>query len=233
MAQPVRDAGPSTSAAAAAMQQPSTAAAGAAPLGAGCQQREGPDCWRWQLLSFELLPAAAGHDPAPLLPAQRAWLQQHVEQRMWVAADVQQLVRLGKQAWVAVPELPGVKEQQQGGASAGGPSASAVPAPSTSIAAAGDKGKQPIKAEPLEQPQGADPQPPEGRQQQLPAYAASPLAAMHGILCQTAGRLALFSLLLSDARQLEGGSWKGGLKLSRAADGKGLRSGCLAVAVQG
>ncbi|KAL4428264.1 hypothetical protein ABPG75_002353 [Micractinium tetrahymenae] len=224
--QPAADAGPSTSAAA-ATEQPSTSAAAAAgtPGGAAAQRREGPDCWRWQLLSFELLPVAAGHHPPPLLPAQRVWLQQHIEQRMWVAADVQQLVRLGKQAWVTVSELPSAKEQQQqqGTPSAGVPSASAVPAPSASLAAADGKGKQPVKEEPLEQQQGAGQPRPGEAQQLLPPFATSPLAAMHGVLCQTAGRLALFSLLLSDARQLEGGSWKGGLKLSRAADGKGLR----------
>ena len=234
VAQPAADAGPSTSAAAAGKPPDASASAAAAP-GAADQLREGPDCWRWQLLSIELLPAAAGHDPPPLLPAQRTWLQQHVEQRMWVAADVEQLVRLGKQSWVTVPEPRSAKaqQQQQGRASAGGPSASAAPTPSASIAAADDKGKQPVKDEPVERQQGADQQLPEDSRQHLPAFAASPLPAMHGILCQTAGRLALFSLLLSDAQQLESGSWKGGLKLSRAADGKGLRWGCLAAIAQG
>ncbi|PRW44595.1 mediator of RNA polymerase II transcription subunit 14 [Chlorella sorokiniana] len=214
--QPV--AGPS--AAAADGGQPSTSAAAAGPLAGGdADQRQGTDCWRWQLLSFELLPAAAGQDPPPLLAPQQQWLQQHVEQRMWVAADMEQLVRLGKQAWVTVPAAP--KEQQEQGRASSAPAPTTSMAPSQLPAAADSKGKQPMAVD-------GEPEAPLGEQQgaaaaQLPAYAARPLAAMHAVLCQSAGRLALFSLLLSDARRLEGGSWKGGLKLSRAAAGAGIR----------
>lgn len=206
--------------------QPSTSAAAAGPpQGPGDgQQRQGTDCWRWQLLSFELLPAAAGLDPPPLLAPQQQWLQQHVEQRMWVAGDVEQLVRLGKQAWVTVPVPP--KEQQEQGKASSAPAPTASMAPSQLPAAAADsKGKQPMA---LDEPQApAEQQADAGAAAvQLPAYATSPLEAMHAILCQSAGRLALFSLLLSDARRLEGGSWKGGLKLSRAAAGAGIRWAC-------
>ncbi|PSC70987.1 mediator of RNA polymerase II transcription subunit 14 isoform A [Micractinium conductrix] len=235
----------------AAAEQPSTSAAAAPPAAspaagyAAAQQRQGADAWRWQLLSFELLPAAAAHDPPPLLPAQRTWLQQHIEQRMWAAADVEQLARLGKQAWVTVPEPPGVGKQAVGTAgkasSAPAPSASLAPshlaaaagtaaaAQAAAAAAADAKGKAPVKEEPEEHAAGAavgeaaaaTAAAAEGPR--LPAHAVNPLAAMHAILCQTAGRLALFSLLLGDARQLEGGSWKGRLKLSRASSGTGLR----------
>lgn len=211
-------------AAAADAGQPSTSAAAAggsaAPAGGEAQPRQGSDCWRWQLLSFELLPAAAGQDPPPLLAPQQQWLQQHVEQRMWVAADVQQLVRLGKQAWVTVPAPPSEQQEQQGRASSA-PAPTASLAPSQPPAAADSKGKQPMA---LDEPEAAAAEQQEGVAVQLPAFATSPLAAMHAILCQSAGRLALFSLLLSDARRLEGGSWKGGLKLTRAAaGGSGIR----------
>lgn len=216
-----------SAAAAADGGQPSTSAAASAAgpsqgpaAGGDEQQRQGTDCWRWQLLSFELLPAAAGHDPPPLLAPQQQWLQQHVEQRMWVAADVEQLVRLGKQAWVTVPAPP--KEQQEQGRASSAPAPTASMAPSQLPAVADSKGKEPMAVD-------EEPGAPAATEQQgaaaaqLPAYAASPLAAMHAVLCQSAGRLALFSLLLSDARRLEGGSWKGGLKLSRAAAGAGIR----------
>lgn len=218
--QPV--AGPSTAAPADA-GQPSSSATAAGPSSqprgrSEADQRQGTDCWRWQLLSFELLPAAAGLDPPPLLAPQQQWLQQHVEQRMWVAADVEQLVRLGKQAWVTVPAPP--KEQQEQGRAFSGPAPTASMAPSQLPAVADSKGKQPMAVD--------EPEVPAAEQQgaaaaQLPAYTASPLAAMHAVLCQSAGRLALFSLLLSDARRLEGGSWKGCLKLSRASAGAGIR----------
>jgi hypothetical protein len=211
-------------------------------MAAGQQQRQGTDCWRWQLLSFELLPAAAGQDPPPLLP------QQHIEQRMWAAGDVAQLVRLGKHAWMTVPApltTAGAKEQAGRGSSApltSGPAPSgSLPAPSqltaAAAAAADSKGKQQVKVEPgLEQPQPSEQQQqqqqlPEPPSRGLPVFATSPLAAMHAILCQTAGRLALFSLLLSDAKQLECGSWGGSLKLSRAPAGSGIRWGPALVAL--
>lgn len=145
---------------------------------------------------------------------------------MWAAADVEQLVRLGKQAWVTVPRpAGGSKEAAAAGAASTAPAPSSSQLPAPSQLPADSKGKQQVKEEPQEQPP-AEQQCEEGeQQQQLPAHATSPLAAMHGILCQTAGRLALFSLLLSDARQLEGegGSWRGRLKLSRAGGGSGIR----------
>ena len=126
---------------------------------------------------------------------------------------------------------PCPKQQQgQAGKATSAPLAS-VPAPSSSLAPSqppaaatvDSKGKQAaVKTEP-EGGQPPEQQQTEEQQEQLPAFATDPLAAMHAILCQTAGRLALFSLLLSDARQLEGGSWKGGLKLSRSGGGSGIR----------
>ena len=239
--------GDAAGAAAAADDQPSTSAAAAGRAAteadstggmAAGQQRQGTDCWRWQLLSFELLPAAAGQDPPPLLPQQRQWLQQHIEQRMWAAGDVEQLVRLGKHAWVTVPAPlanPSAKEQQAGRGSsaplASGPAPSGsllAPSQLTAAAAADSKGKQQVKEEPgLEQPLPSEQQQqqPENPSHGLPKFATSPLAAMHAILCQTAGRLALFSLLLADSKQLEGGSWGGSLKLSRAPAGSGIRWG--------
>ena len=221
---------PSTSAAATA-GQPSTSSAAVAVGGStSAQPQQGTDCWRWQLLSFELLPAAGGRGLAPLQQQQQQWLQQHIEQRMWAAADVEQLVRLGKQAWVTVPELPG---KEPAAARVGG--AASTPAPSSSLApshlaaAADSKGKQPMAIDGGDAPQ----EQPGEQAASFPPSAANPLAAMHAILCQTAGRLALFSLLLSDARQLEGGSWKGSLKLSRSGEGagSGLRWGLAGAAV--
>jgi hypothetical protein len=221
VAQPVAGA-----AGASAAEQPSTSAAAAQQTGgAGQAGRQGADAWRWQLLRCEVLPAAAaGREAPPLLPQQRQWLQQHVEQRMWAAGDAEQLVRLGRGGWVALPELPpAARERHSKG--------SAAPAPSSSVApsqlAADSKGKQAVKEEPdAQQPAAAEQQ---QQQQQdgagaLSPFATSPLALMHGVLCQAAGRLALFGLVLSDARQLEAGGWKGCLKLSRAGS-NGLRWG--------
>ncbi|KAL4858849.1 Mediator of RNA polymerase II transcription subunit 14 [Chlorella vulgaris] len=227
-------------AAAAADEAPSTSAAaqltagGSSTGGAAApdqqQQRQGPEGWRWQLLSLELLPAMSGQDPPVLQQQQAAWLQQHIEQRMWAAGDVEQLVRLGKAAWVAVPQLPTAEKSQSRRGGAPAPSASQAPSQlpaSMAVAAADGKGKQPVvKEEPVSRQQDEQQQ---QRQQEeedmegLPLFARSPLEAMHGMLCQTAGRLALFSILLIDARQLEAGSWKGSLKLSRASTGSGIR----------
>ncbi|KAI3423531.1 hypothetical protein D9Q98_010711 [Chlorella vulgaris] len=187
---------PAAAAAATADEAPSTSAAAQLTAGGSStggpaaadqqQQRQGPEGWRWQLLSLELLPAMSGQDPPVLQQQQAAWLQQHIEQRMWAAGDVEQL----SQQLTAKASSQVVKEAKSRGSK---------------------MSKQQQRQQEVEGSEG------------LPLFARSPLEAMHGMLCQTAGRLALFSILLIDARQLEAGSWKGSLKLSRASTGSGIR----------
>lgn len=195
--------------------------------------------WRWRLMSFELLP---GLSPPVLSPLLAQWLQRNVEDRMWAAGDIQQLTSLGKAHLVIVPPAPLSKEERDrrqaerdeikkglgpkdrskltgagtsaartssaaggGGVSSGpGPSSAGGPPGSSSLAPGSNGTDMPVPGD-------------------IPAWAASPLAAMHAVLLNAASKLAVGQLLLEEARGMEEGSWAGHLRASRAPQGAGLR----------
>eukprot|EP00887_Chlorella_sp_A99_P004973 scaffold4.g4973.t1 len=201
----------------AAGQAAAPGAAGPSGGGAGVQGESAR--WRWQLMSLEVLPALeAGRDP-PLVPqAHTIWLRQHTQERMMVAADVQQLARLGKQHWVAM-RPSAARRAAKGKRSAGGTASATAAEPSTAPSAA-RSGPTPSGITP-----GA-----EGQWQQqaedaerLPDWASRPLLLMHSALQQAAVRVALYNLLLPQARELAAGGWPGGVRVDRAEGGGGIR----------
>ena len=203
------------------------AAAGAEAAGAAAAAGGEPEataCWRWQLLSFELLPAAAeapdGGGRALLSQPQREWLQQHVEQRMWAAADVQLLLRHSKRQWVSVPEPPAPPGRRP-------PAAEAAAAPGSMQGGASPANSQQpsgpagsVKQESSGWGAGGD-----GTEAPLPEWASQPLTVLHGVLCQSAARLALWHVLLVGLKRLAEGAWKGCLRLAKATGGDGIRCG--------
>lgn len=69
--------------------------------------------------------------------------------------------------------------------------------------------------------------------EELPPWASSPLLLMHLALQQAAARVALYNLLLPQARALAASAWPGGVRVDRAEGGGGIRwgelaTGCLA-----
>ncbi|GAB4814308.1 hypothetical protein N2152v2_001354 [Parachlorella kessleri] len=202
--------------------------AGSAQQGGSTALREA-DRWRWLLVSFKLLPEWES-DMAAMAPNQAAWLQRHLEDKMWRAADAQQLQRLGvARSLLHFPQLPARSQQAKQAAAptpaatpqgpaasqlSSPPSGSAEPGPATTAAAAAREGPSGAVADghgPAAAPVAA-----------APDWATCPLSLLHSVLRQAAGRLTLYSLVLTEARRLEKGPWEGLLRISRAG-GSALR----------
>ena len=148
-----------------------------------------------------------------------------------LAADVAQLQRLGKGSWMAMPSRPGSKEAAGGQRSARAGSRAAVgrtpsasgPQPSASLgpSASGDVATTGQQQQQQQQQQTTG----EDRMNGLPDWASCPLLLMHSALRQAAARVALYNLLLPQARELAGGAWGpgGGTKVERPEGGGGIR----------
>lgn len=173
--------------------------------------------WRWRLLSLQLLPT---HPPALLPPHLVPWLIRNVEDRMWAASDIQQLIHVGKSGLVVVPPPPMTRkqrEQEQKEIDEKGregllPSSLSVSRslsaqqPSGSLSTIG-RAMSGI-SEQITSTTGAgdgDGSAEAGSPGVIPIWAQSPLAALHAVLQHTSAKLAIGSVLMEEARALESG----------------------------
>jgi hypothetical protein len=184
--------------------------------------------WRWRLLSFELLPRQRG--PAAL-PAQLApWLKRHVDDRMWVAADLQRLEALGLGRLIAVPLPPATSQQRQQRQqemdavrrTAGG-GGDGVKSGATSSATAAAAAAAASSSHPDPRPSDGGGAAPAAAAPGVPEWARSPLGCMHSVLTQASSRLALSAVVVEEARALEAGGWAGALRVGRPPQGAGCR----------
>lgn len=250
-------------------QQPEEATAAApppltepAPQGKEQQKTDQPkqqleyQKWRWRLLSFQILPGSStlrctttGTLP-PLLsfPTTHA-LQQDIEARMWAAADIAQLQRVGRTDLVIVPSPPPQlaslqdraavrkarqheKQQkdkihkEQGGIV--GVQAAATPGlQSTSSGGGGQVGAGPstsLFSGDIEN-DGDDINGGIKGKDGLPVWANVPLATMHCMLHAIAGKAVLNVVVKDEARALEthaASQWKNSVKVLKATSNEGL-----------
>lgn len=170
-------------------------------------------------------------DLPPVAPNQEAWLQRHLEDKMWRAADVAQLQRLGAADSLLIfpqpmsaaqqgkagagrqPAASGLPGQQPSASMLSSPPAAAAASPGGDAAAAAGAGSGGAAGAAAEGAAGAAAH---------PDWMSCPLALMHSVLQQAAGRLTVYSLVLTEARRMEKGGWEGLLRISRSA-GTGLR----------
>ncbi|KFM25071.1 Putative mediator of RNA polymerase II transcription subunit 14 [Auxenochlorella protothecoides] len=175
--------------------------------------------WRWRLLSLDLLPEYRGREGlAP--PQLLAWLQSVLEQRMWAAADVATLRGAGLGDLVAVGD-PGAAgdarptSSERSAPTSDAPGASSLPARSTLCLGAAGLGDESSGHEKCGAGSGPAPSPSPG---------PDALRLMHEALTRGAARAALASIVVPDARRLEGAEgWAGRLRLERAREGTGIR----------
>lgn len=152
-----------------------------------------PVTWRWRLESFQFLQAGVDANV-------QKWLQQHVEDKMWIAGDIEQLARLGMASYVAplakdkplrkdaaaesagLSTLISVSSERKGGIGLHHPPMAGEEEHSIGMAT-GD-----IRIE--------------DDSCRLPEWAGNPLLVMHSILERAAARVALFDALLPSVRSL-------------------------------
>ncbi|KAL6771468.1 hypothetical protein ACKKBG_A26500 [Auxenochlorella protothecoides x Auxenochlorella symbiontica] len=175
--------------------------------------------WRWRLLSLDLLPEYRGREGlAP--PQLLAWLQSVLEQRMWAAADVATLRGAGLGDLVAAGDPGAVGDarptsSERSAPTSDAPGASSLPARSTLCLGAAGLGDESSGHEKCGAGSGPAPSPSPG---------PDALRLMHEALTRGAARAALASIVVPDARRLEGAEgWAGRLRLERAREGTGIR----------
>lgn len=195
-------------------------------------------------------------DTPAIAPNQAAWLQRQLEDKMWRAADVQQLQRLGAAGsllhYPYAAQQPKQGQQAAAASQRGGSTAASMLStpPAGAAAALAEAAVAPalhsdaaarsllgsgMQPESSSQAQAQAKAPGAGQQQQpgagagadaaaagAPDWAACPLSLLHSVLLQAAGRLTVYSLLLTEARRLEKASWEGLLSIKRST-GTGLR----------
>lgn len=201
--------------------------------------------WRWRLISFKLLPSlstendkAAIHNQHQVPQNIQAWLQKNIEERMWVAGDAEQLIRLGLGHLVTLHQPK--TRRHRGGGGGRGPSVvgraqkSTAAAPSAStdtgggaqgMSSGGSKGEGTTTtdgpATTSKQEGGEKGKEKEG--EKLPVWASDPLTLMHLLLQNAAARVAIFDILLPAAREFSeevvaptgGGIGGGGMVVKR------------------
>ncbi|KAH7617263.1 putative mediator of RNA polymerase II transcription subunit 14 [Nannochloris sp. 'desiccata'] len=190
--------------------------------------------WRWRLISFQLLPT---HPPALLPPHLVPWLIRNVEDRMWAASDIQQLIKLGKAGLVVVPPPPMTRKQRerkqkeidekgQKGLLPASLSLSrsfSAQQPSGSLPAGGAMSGS---SEHRTTTTGADDGAAEaGSPGVIPIWAQSPLAALHAVLQHASAKLAIGSVLMEEARALENGLRGANTTRGTFGDGAGAGGG--------
>ncbi|KAK9826373.1 hypothetical protein WJX81_004551 [Elliptochloris bilobata] len=158
--------------------------------------------WCWRPLEMRVLPDWARARDALLPSALMARLQTEVEVRMWAAADVADRRRTAAAAAATAAVMPA------GMTSAGAP---ALEEPAAHVkaqmAAPVECAGGAVKAEGAAAGEGSGPEP------------EQPLAIMHGVLQEAAGRLALSEAVtwFRGANASAGGRWEGLLRVERAA----------------
>ncbi len=189
--------------------------------------------WRWRLISFQLLPS---HPPALLPPHLVPWLIRNVEDRMWAASDIQQLIKLGKSDLVVVPPPPMTRKQrerrqkeidQRGreGLPLPGSLSLSRSQPSGSLPGGGTAPAMSGGSEQVTTTTtgaaGEEAGEEAGAPGVIPIWAQSPLAALHAVLQHTSAKLAIGSVLMEEAKMLENGSGLAGGARNSGSGGGG------------
>jgi hypothetical protein len=193
--------------------------------------------WRWRLISFQLLPT---HPPALLPPHLVPWLIRNVEDRMWAASDIQQLIKLGKADLVVVPPPPmSINQRKKKRKEIDEKGREGLLPPSQRMLGSQFGGSLPFGSLPFGSlPVGGTMS---GASEQIttttggadggaaaieagapgviPIWAQSPLAALHAVLQHTSAKLAIGSVLMEEAKALETGGGGGGAAATNWSNG--------------